>query len=376
MRDITNHILGSLFQRIRCFGISIRLGYADTEFRECQKCEGAEKYGTAEKCISCGKETKLIRKVSFVDAPGHETLMATMLSGAALMHGAILVIAANEKCPQPQTEEHLMAASIMGIKKIVVVQNKIDLVGKEEAVQNYKEIEAFLKQYGYGDSEIIPIAAHFGTNIDMLIESLVKNIEPPKFDAKKPLKMFAARSFDINKPGAKPVELKGGVLGGSIIQGELKIGDEIEIKPGVDGKTIVTKVADLSTADGHIGRAIPGGLIGVGTLLDPGLTRNDQMKGQVIGKPGSLPDATAKLNLEVFPIKRIVDNKTTNVIINDILILTVGTMAALGTATKKLKKQEFEITLKNPVVIDKEQRVAISKKEGGRWRLVAYGVAK
>ena len=84
------------------------------------------------------KNTKPVRKVSFVDAPGHETLMATMLSGAAIMDGAILIIAANEKCPQPQTEEHLMALNIMGIKNIVIVQNKIDLVSEEQALKNLR----------------------------------------------------------------------------------------------------------------------------------------------------------------------------------------------------------------------------------------------
>ena len=80
-------------------GISIRLGYADIEFRKCPECDEPECYTTSEKCEHCGSETELIRKVSFVDAPGHETLMATMLSGAAIMDGAVLVIAANESCP-------------------------------------------------------------------------------------------------------------------------------------------------------------------------------------------------------------------------------------------------------------------------------------
>ena len=113
-------------------GISIRLGYADTSFYRCPSCG---LYTTKETCPRDGSETEFLRRVSFVDAPGHETLMATMLSGAAIMDGAVLVIAANEPCPQPQTKEHLMALDITGIDKIVIVQNKIRSeerrVGKE-----------------------------------------------------------------------------------------------------------------------------------------------------------------------------------------------------------------------------------------------------
>jgi len=96
-------------------GITIRLGYADTVFYK----EG-DNYTTKPKDKS---KAKVLRKVSFVDAPGHESLMATMLSGATIMDGALLLIAATEECPQPQTREHLMALQIVGIKNIVIAQN-------------------------------------------------------------------------------------------------------------------------------------------------------------------------------------------------------------------------------------------------------------
>ena len=71
--------------------------------------------------------------------------MATMLSGAAVMDGAILVIAANEPCPQPQTREHLAAIEAVGLKNLIVVQNKIDLVNREDALKNYDQIKSFIK---------------------------------------------------------------------------------------------------------------------------------------------------------------------------------------------------------------------------------------
>jgi len=103
-------------------GITIRLGYADAPVYKCPNCNTPECYTTKTACPNCKSLCEFVRAISFVDAPGHEALMATMLSGAAIMDGALLVIAADEACPQPQTREHLAAAEIVGIKNIVIVQ--------------------------------------------------------------------------------------------------------------------------------------------------------------------------------------------------------------------------------------------------------------
>jgi small GTP-binding protein len=205
-------------------GISIRLGYADVAFYKCKNCEGPECYTNQPACPNCKGECELLRSVSFVDAPGHETLMATMLSGAAIMNGALLLVAANESCPQPQTREHLMALSIIGVDKIIVVQNKIDIVSADEARKNYKEIQEFVKGTIAETAPIIPISAHHDVNIDMLIEAIEMKIPTPKWDKVKAARMYIARSFDINVPGTKLESLKGGVIGGSLTQGKLKIG--------------------------------------------------------------------------------------------------------------------------------------------------------
>lgn len=160
--------------------------------------------------------------------------MATMLSGAALMDGAILLVAANEKCPQPQTKEHLMALSIMGIERIIIVQNKIDIVTREQAVENFKQIKEFVKGTIAENAPVIPISANRGVNIDMLVEAIEEHIVAHvERDLDSTPLMHVARSFDINSPGTTPDNLKGGVLGGSLIQGTIKIGDEIEIVPGI-----------------------------------------------------------------------------------------------------------------------------------------------
>lgn len=353
-------------------GISIRLGYADTVFYKCSACRGAEAYSTKEKCVNCEKKGKKLRKVSFVDAPGHETLMTTMLSGAALMHGAILVIAANEFCPQPRTKEHLMALKISGIKNIVVAQNKIDLVEKKKAEENFKQIKNFLKEFGYENTTIIPTAAHFGTNMDLLIEAIEKNIPSPKVDEKKPAKMFVARSFDINKPGTKPKELVGGALGGTIIQGKIEEGDELELSPGIKDKKTKVKAVELSTAGGKIKKAFPGGLISVKTLIDPNLTKNDQMKGNVLGKIGTMPEAVSETKMHLNYFKREITDKKIEVKQGEMIVLSAGTATTIGNVIS-LKKNLIEVSLKVPIAVEKGQKIAVSKKDGTRWRLIAYG---
>jgi len=126
-------------------GISIRLGYADTTFRQCPGVEKPDCYTVDEECPD-GEKSEPLRTVSFVDAPGHETLMATMLAGASLMDGAVLVVSATEDVPQAQTKEHLMALDIIGIDNIVIAQNKLDLVDRERAMQNYEQIQEFVRE--------------------------------------------------------------------------------------------------------------------------------------------------------------------------------------------------------------------------------------
>ncbi len=356
-------------------GISIRLGYADAVFRKCLKCSGTEAFTTSENCSVCEGKTKVLRKVSFVDAPGHETLMTTMLSGAALMQGAILVIAANEKCPQPRTVEHLMALEISGIKNLVVVQNKVDLVEREKALENFNQIKSFLESHGYKDVPIIPLAANFGTNVDLLIEVIEEKIKTPVFDLNKPLKMFVARSFDVNKPGIDPSKLKGGVVGGTIIQGKIKLNDKIELRPGINGKKIETVVQSLGTINGALKEGVPGGLIAIGSSLDMGLTRNDQMRGQIVGAVNSLPEPITKLSLELHVLKRLLTDSSEKIKFNESLVLTIGTATTIGVVVKE-KSNVLELDLKTHVIAEKNQRVAISKKIGSAWRLYAYGIVK
>ncbi len=355
-------------------GISIRLGYADVTFFKCSHCGGSQAYSNKQVCPNCGKKAEKMRRVSFVDAPGHETLMTTMLSGAALMHGAVLVIAANEPCPQPQTEEHLMALRISGIRNIVVAQNKVDLVGRDAAIGNKRQIEEFLLKKGYKDVPIIPIAANFSTNVDLLIEAIEQRIPTPKFDLHKPLVMYCARSFDVNTPGTKPGQIKGGVVGGTVVQGKAALGDKIVVAPGVSGKELHASVESLNCTAGMLQQALPGGLIAIGTGLDPYLAQNDRLRGQVIAHEGALPALTGRLQVQINYIERLVERIEGRIKINDPVVLTIGTMTLLA-SVEQLQDSRATLSLKGHAVVMPGQKIAISKKEAGRWRLVAYAVA-
>ena len=365
-------------------GISIRLGYANSTFRKCPKCPEPQAYTTEKVCKHCKAKSEVLRDVSFVDAPGHETLMATMLSGAAIMDGAVLVIAANEDCPQPQTKEHLMALDIVGIKNIVVVQNKIDIVPKDKVEENYRQIKEFLKGTIAENAPVIPIAARHNANIDVLIQEIEKVIPDPKRDPKKPYRMFIARSFDVNKPGTLPEDLVGGVVGGSLIQGKIKIGDLIEICPGIkieeDNKTIwkslTTETTSLMTGVKNSKSAKPGGLIGIGTKLDPSLTKADGLLGGILGKSDTLPPVLNKLTLETHLLQRVVGTKeeldVEEIKTSELLMLNVGTTTTVGVVTSA-RDSETELRLKLPVCVDKGMRAAISRRIGARWRLIGHG---
>jgi translation initiation factor 2 subunit 3 len=361
-------------------GITIRLGYADATFYQCPKCRGPAKYGTTPKCIKCFSQAKPIRTVSFVDAPGHETLMATVLSGAALMDGALLIISANEPCPQPQTSEHLKALDIVGIKNIVVVQNKIDLVSKEDALKNFKQIKEFLKGSVAEKAPIIPVSAQQNINIDALVEAIEQNIQTPKRDDKKPSLMLIARSFDVNKPGTPIPSLRGGVVGGSLIEGRLKVGDTVEICPGIRVKesyeNVKTKITGLQKALVDLEEAGPGGLLGVSTELDPFLAKSDTLSGNILGLPGQMPSSYEKITMNVNLLERVLGAKEAikveGIKTGDAVMLTTGTARTVGVVTSA-RPGSLEATLKIPICIQKGSRLAISRQIQGRWRLIGWG---
>jgi translation initiation factor 2 subunit 3 len=366
-------------------GITIKIGYADAAFYKCPRCPTPISYSTQPKCANCGEKSELLRVVSFVDSPGHESLMANMLSGAALMDGGILVMAANEKVPQPQTREHLLALSVLGIQQIVLVQNKADLTEYHEALDNYKQIKDFVKGSIAEKAPVIPVSAQHKLNIDALIEAIEKTIKTPARKKNVEPIMHVLRSFDVNKPGSPIKQVKGGIIGGALVQGQFKIAEEIEIRPGLldekKGKyePITSQISTLGTGAGLVESVRPGGLVAIGTKLDPTFTKSDSLIGSVVGKPGTLPKDIEDITMEIVLFDTAVGTaemvKVEPIKAKEPIRVNMGTAAAIGNVTN-VRDSKIEVKLKKPVCLMPKSRVAISRRIAERWRLIGSGIAE
>lgn len=380
--------------------ITIKLGYANAKVyrctnKECPRPECFASYGSIKEDTppcqrkGCGGTMKLLRHFSFVDCPGHDILMATMLNGAAVMDAAMLLVAANESCPQPQTSEHLAAIEIMHLEHIIILQNKIDLIKESAARENYEQILKFTKGTVAQHSPIIPLSAQLRYNTDVVCEYLTSHIPIPVRDFTSAARMIVIRSFDVNRPGSSIDELKGGIAGGSIVQGVLKIGDEIEVRPGIVGKDaqgkvrcipIRSQVLSLFAEENALQYAVPGGLIGVGTQIDPTLCRADRLVGQVLGKEGTLPDIFSELEITFFLLRRLLGVKTDDgkqsrvqkLTKGEVLMVNIGS-TSVGGRVLDVKGDAAKIALMQPVCTQEQEKLALSRRVDKHWRLIGWG---
>jgi len=351
-------------------GITIKLGYADIVIYEDKK----EGYNIDQK----GSPR---RYVSFIDSPGHEMLMATMLSGAAIVDAAILVVAANEGI-RPQTKEHLMALQVKNIRNIIVIQNKVDLVSIEQAKKNYQDLKNFLKGTIAENAPIIPVSAQQAINIPEIYKNICEIPIPPRNLEETPI-FLVARSFDINRPGTKPKNLHGTVLGGTLKKGILKIDDQIEIKPGLTIKeanqiryqTIKTKIKSLHKGEHKVSELTPGGSASIETELDMSIGKTDALSGCVTSLVKKLPkiESEIKIRYTLFPeiSGTISKTKIEPLKTTETLMLSINTSVTVGTI-KKLTKDEAELSLKIPVIPFKHNKVGIARNVNNHWRLIGY----
>eukprot|EP00037_Helgoeca_nana_P008634 m.76865 g.76865 ORF g.76865 m.76865 type:complete len:461 (+) comp19060_c0_seq3:6426-7808(+) len=375
--------------------ITIKLGYANAKIYHCPQ---APRLGSYISCGSAKEDTfacehgtmELKRHVSFVDCPGHDILMATMLNGAAVMDAALLLIAANESCPQPQTSEHLAAIEIMKLKHVLILQNKIDLVKETQATEQYDQIMKFVQGTVAESAPIIPISAQLKYNIEVVCEYIVNKLPVPVRDFLSSPRLIVIRSFDVNKPGAEVDELKGGVAGGSILRGVLRHGQEIEVRPGIvskdeEGKMQVTpifsRIETLFAEKNELQYAVPGGLIGVGTIIDPTLCRADRLVGQVLGSVGGLPEIYLTIEISFFLLRRLLGVKTeagekakkvAKLQKNEVLMINIGSLST-GGRVLAVKTDLAKILLTQPVCTETGEKIALSRRIDKHWRLIGWG---
>jgi len=338
-----------------------------------------------------GVTYRLRRHISFVDCPGHDILMATMLNGAAVMDAALLLVAGNETCPQPQTSEHLAAVEIMRLENIIILQNKVDLVKPDAALAQHDQIRKFVAGTVADSAPVIPISAVLKYNIDVVCEYLVHKIPVPLRDYTSVPRLIVIRSFDVNKPGQDVSNLQGGVAGGSILQGVLRIGDEIELRPGITTKSevdntlqctpIFSRVNSLYAETNDLKFAVPGGLIGVGTRIDPTLTRADRLVGQVLGLRGKLPDVFAEIEISYYLLRRLLGVKTSDggkqakvqkLSRNEVLMVNIGSTATGGKVIA-VKGDLAKVGLTQPVCTQAGEKIALSRRIDKHWRLIGWG---
>eukprot|EP00047_Mylnosiga_fluctuans_P001926 m.222438 g.222438 ORF g.222438 m.222438 type:complete len:465 (+) comp10762_c0_seq1:88-1482(+) len=380
--------------------ITIKLGYANAKIYKCDgpcpRLGAFRSFGSSKEDVlpcdrpGCSGKLRLERHVSFVDCPGHDILMATMLNGAAIMDAALLLIAGNEPCPQPQTSEHLAAIEIMKLKHILILQNKIDLVKESQAREQHEQILKFVQGTVAEGAPVLPISAQLKYNIDLICEYIVRKIPIPTRDFVSPPRLIVIRSFDVNKPGYEVEDLRGGVAGGSILRGVLRKNQDIEVRPGIvkkeaDGKVVCTpifsRVVSLFTETNELQYAVPGGLIGVGTKIDPTLCRADRMVGQVLGSVGALPDVYTELEISFFLLRRLLgvrtegDKKAAKVqklTKNEVLMVNIGSLSTGGRVTA-VKADLAKITLTQPVCTEQGEKIALSRRVERHWRLIGWG---
>lgn len=386
--------------------ITIKLGYANAKI---YRCPDAPRLGSYRSFGSAkddsfedeqGRTWQLERHVSFVDCPGHDILMATMLNGAAVMDAALLLIAGNESCPQPQTSEHLAAIEIMKLKHIIILQNKIDLMKESQAKDQYEQIQKFVQGTVAEKAPVIPISAQLKYNIEVICEYIVTKIPIPVRDFTSSPRLIVIRSFDVNKPGSEVEDLKGGVAGGSILRGVLQLDMEIEVRPGIvtkdsstrDPKTgkvreivrctpIMSRVLSLYTEENDLKYAVPGGLIGVGTLIDPTLCRADRMVGQVLGAVGGLPSIYTEIEINFFLLRRLLGvrmegekkaAKVQKLAKNEVLMVNIGSLSTGGRVTA-VKLDLAKVALTQPVCTEVGEKIALSRRIDKHWRLIGWG---
>jgi len=378
--------------------ITIKLGYANCKIYKCRgtcerpMCYAAHPSGTIEdpicKVEGCNSTMELQRHISFVDCPGHDILMQTMLSGTSVMDAAILLIAANEAAPQPQTCEHLAALEVLGLDNIIIVQNKVEVVDEMTCHKHYQDICEFIRGTSAASAPIIPISAILGHNVDVVCEYICTQIPIPKRDfTAKPL-MSIIRSFDINRPGALLEDIRGGVVGGTISKGVLHVGQEVEIRPGrvkphpqfgFECAPLATTVESLHTQEIELEFAVSGGLIGVGTTIDPFSTRNNTLCGHILGLPGHMLPMYRRIVIQYHLLRRIVGLKTDRKLSKveklqegEVLMLSIGPSNA-SSRISSLNGTECTLDLLAlPLCTSVGEKAALSRKINKNWRLIGF----
>ena len=324
---------------------------------------------------------ELIHHLSFIDCPGHYELILTMLSSVDLMQGAIVIVSAAEPIERkPQLLQHLLALKIANFSNIIICFNKLDLIPKDLALKRKRELDNLLAKLEITPKVIIPVCMNKKLGVDFLLDNIIKYM-PPKIMRNDEVPQFrVTRSFDINKKYIPINNFKGGVLGGSLVKGKLKVGDTIEIRPGLINKLpngkfkcmpLKTKILSLQTDTEKLDNIIPGGLIGIGTNIDPFYCKNDNLSGSVIGLENQLPSIYDIININFTLLLFDKESEWKPKVNNDINI-QIATLS-INSKIIECKNNKLKIQLSKPACIDESMMIIVSTKVNKTISIVGYG---
>lgn len=292
--------------------ITIKLGYANCKIFKCDQCPIPDCYyssdsKTEEMTCDCGEKCILVNHISFIDAPGHDALFSTLLSGINIMDYAIVVVSGKENIEsKPKLNDHLFVIKECKIDKPIYCLNKLDLLKQNKLTASTRKDDLkylIEKELDDKDPLIIPTSFNLNGNKQWVIHYLNEMCKEIKRNDNENPHMVITRTFDVNPCLIDYTEMKGGVVGGSIVKGKLKVGDEVEISPGAvrvnDGKLTSTpfysKIKSIRTETTDLEEAKAGGLIALQLDIDPYFTKNDRIIGQRIGLKGTLPEPVSTI---------------------------------------------------------------------------------
>ena len=349
---------------------TIKLGYANCKIYYCELCD---KYASWDseireiQCDSCNDVMDLVRHVSFVDCPGHASFMNNMLSGSSIFDCCIMVVAANEHCPQPQTVKHAQALDLSKKSNALIVQNKVECVEPQVAKEHYRALRQFAASTTIlRDAPIIPISAVHKLNLHKVCEHIHKHFPLPERDIHASPKFMLIRSFDINRPGA--TEITGGVLGCTLLTGSLRVGDEIEILPG----NIRTRVMSMMTEQNPLMKAYPGGLIGIRTTIDSELCRRDGMTGCY----GYVVDTATDPVCDMIGVSYVsMSTEPVRFSKKERVKMQIGATIVMAQVTVILDDYSVSFQCVKPTAIctNIDKMITISKRTHTGWTICAYG---
>ena len=381
--------------------ISQKIGYINTKLYKCPKCSEPECYKAFNseienelKCKTCGTLLELIRHISFIDNPELNIKINLILNPNIISDAALLFIAADEKLNIMEESDNNFNENLIS-KNTIIIQNKIDIVMKNnKAKEQYTQIKKFAKNKNVQNSLIIPISAMLKFNLDVLIQYLT-SIPIPKRDIISPPKFNIIHSYHFPHFFDDSTMLnKTGTLYGILQTGVFKLGDNVEILPGICLKIknkeirhcpIYGKITILQNEKNLSNYIIPGGLVNIGVQIDSEVCKNNKLEGCVMNLQEKGGNVYYKIGVKCHLLRKLIKIEkkeighnleyVTDLKKGEVVLLNIN-FISVGGHIISIKRNNFDeicIELKRPICLEISDKIILSRKMGSIWRIIGWG---